>query len=55
MPTKKYHVNLSEQERQELRMLTHKGVHPTRKVTRARILVLADEERIYSNIATYLH
>jgi transposase len=55
MPTKKYHVNLSEKERQELRMLTRKGVHPTRKVTRARILLLADEERTYDNISTYLH
>ena len=55
MPAKKYHVNLSEKERQALRMLTHKGVHPTRKVTRARILLLADEERTYDNISTYLH
>jgi transposase len=55
MPTKKYYVKLSEKERQELPMLTHKGVHPTRKVTRARILLLADEERIYSTSATYLH
>ena len=36
-------------------MLTRKGIHPTRKVTRARILLLADEERAYDNIATYLH
>jgi transposase len=55
MPAKKYHVNLSEKERQELRMLTRKGVHPTRKVTRARILLLADEERPYNSISAYLH
>jgi hypothetical protein len=55
MSAQKYDVTLSEKERQELRMFTHKGVHPTRKVTRARILLLADEQRPDDKIATYLH
>ena len=55
MSTKKYQVKLSPEARHELLLLTRKGVHPTRKVARARILLLADEERRYEDIATYLH
>lgn len=55
MPAKKYIVTLSDEERQQLLPLTRKGVHPTRMVTRARILLLADEKHAYDNIATYLH
>ena len=54
MPAKKYQVGLSEKERQELRLLTRKGVRSARKVTRARILLLADEKRLCENIASYL-
>ena len=55
MSAKKYQVKLSNEERQQLLALTRKGIHPTRKVTRARILLLADEERPYDSIANYLH
>lgn len=55
MPTKKYQVNLSDEERQLLFAFTRKGVHPTRTVTRGRILLLAHEKRPYKNIASYLH
>jgi len=55
MPAKKYCVTLSDEERQQLFPLTRKGVHSTRIVTRARILLLADEARAYENIAMYLH
>ena len=55
MTARKYHVKLSNEERQQLLALIKKGIHPTRKITRARILLLADEERPYKSIASYLH
>ena len=55
MSAKKYPVKLSDEERQQLLALIKKGIHQTRKITRARILLLADEERPYNGIATYLH
>jgi hypothetical protein len=55
MPTKKYQVNLSDEERQRLLAFTRKGVHPTRTITCARILLRAHEKRGYPNIATSLH
>ena len=55
MSARKYQVKLSSEERQQLLALTKKGIHPTRRITRARILILADEERPYENIANYLH
>ena len=55
MPMKKYQVHLADDERQHLLALTRKGVHPTRTVTRGRILLLAHEQRPYTMIATYLH
>jgi transposase len=55
MAAKKYPVNLSDEERKQLLALIKKGIHPTRKITRARILLLADEKRPYKNIANYLH
>ena len=54
MPAKKYVVQLSDEERQQLVPLTRKGIHSTRVVTRARILLLADENRAYDKIALYL-
>jgi transposase len=41
MPKKKYLVDLSSDEREELRQLVKRGKHSSRKVTRARILLLA--------------
>ena len=55
MSARKYRVKLSDEGRQQLLALIKKGIHPTRRITRARILLLADEERPYKSIATYLH
>jgi len=41
MPKKKYLVDLSVDERETLRQLVSRGKHSSRKVTRARILLLA--------------
>jgi len=41
MPKKKYLVDLSSDECEELRQLVKRGKHSSRKVTRARILLLA--------------
>ncbi len=41
MPKKKYLVDFSADEREELRQLVRRGKHSSRKVTRARILLLA--------------
>jgi hypothetical protein len=43
MPAKKYRVTLTDNERQELSTLVSKGKAAARKITRARILLLADE------------
>src|SRR5215831_16600279 len=43
MPQKKYLVTLEDTEREQLEQLLHSGVHATRKVTRARILLKAAE------------
>jgi transposase len=43
MPAKKYKVRLTDDERQELSSLVSKGKAAARKLTRARILLLADE------------
>jgi len=43
MPKKKYLVDLSPEEREELRQLVRRGKHSSRKVTRARILLLASD------------
>jgi transposase len=44
MPAKKYIVNLTAEEREELEALISSGVAPARKLTRARILLKADED-----------
>jgi transposase len=41
MPKKKYLVDLSADERESLRQLVKRGKHSSRKVTRARLLLLA--------------
>ena len=43
MPAKKYHVDLSAQERRELEQMLRRGTHSGRKLTRARILLKAAE------------
>ena len=41
MPKKKYLVTLDDAEREQLQQLLRSGTHPTRKITRARILLKA--------------
>ena len=43
MPKKKYLVDLSSDERESMRQLVRRGKHSARKVTRARILLLASD------------
>jgi len=43
MPAVKYVVRLTEEERDRLQSLLRRGVTPTRQVTRARVLLKADE------------
>ena len=45
MPAKIYRVTLSDEEREELTALVKKGKGAARRMTRARILLLADENR----------
>jgi len=45
MPAKIYHVTLTDDERVELTALMKKGKGAARRMTRARILLLADENR----------
>ena len=56
MPKKKYLVDLSSDEREELRQLVRRGKHSSRKVTRARILLLASDgstdEQIVASLKT---
>jgi transposase len=54
MPGKKYIVELTNEERQELRDLISKGKLSVRKVTRARILLKADKDWKDENIVTAL-
>jgi transposase len=54
MPGKKYIVELTEEERQELQELISKGKLSVRKVTRARILLKADEGWKDEDIVTAL-
>jgi hypothetical protein len=43
MPAKRYKITLSDEEREELTQLVNKGKAAARKLTHARILLLADE------------
>jgi len=56
MPKKKYLVDLSADEREELSQLVRRGKHSSRKVTRARILLLvadgSTDEQIVSALKT---
>jgi transposase len=42
MPAKKYHVELTDQERSTLEQMLQRGKHSTRRLTRARILLKVD-------------
>jgi transposase len=55
MPAKKYLVTLTEDERRTLRELLKKGTLAARKLTRAHILLLADEGHRDDEIAVALH
>ena len=55
MPKKKHVVDLTADERTELRAFVRKGNPGARKVTRAHILLLADEDRTDAEIASSLH
>lgn len=55
MPKKIYRVNLGEEERKYLLNLFKGGKHSSRKLTRARILLLADEGKTDKTIAEVLH
>lgn len=55
MPQKKYFVTLTEAERQTLWELIKKGTLAARKLTRAHILLLADEGQSDDAIADALH
>lgn len=52
---KKYIVKLNEAERVELSGMIHKGKGSARKMTRARILLLADEGKTDCDIAAGVH
>jgi hypothetical protein len=52
---KRYIVDLTEAERAELRSVIRKGIASARRLTRARILLLADEGRTDEAIAAALH
>lgn len=54
MPKKKYLVTLDDAEREELQQLLRSGQHPTRKITRARILLKAADNCTDEQIAAAL-
>ena len=51
----KWIVDLSDEQRRELRSLVHKGKASARRITRARILLLAAEDRADDEVAAVLH
>jgi transposase len=55
MPSKIYIVDLTEEERAYLLDFIKSGKHSARKLNRARILLLADEGKVDSEIAAALH
>jgi hypothetical protein len=52
---KRYHVDLTRKERTELLGLLNRGIAPARTLTRARILLAADEHKTDAAIAEALH
>lgn len=55
MPNEKYVVNLHDDERKLLKELIKKGKGSARRLTRAHILLLADEDNTDETIAATLH
>ena len=55
MPAAKYIVDLTQDEREQLLQLLGKGKHSARKLTRARILLKADEGLNDEQVAKALH
>jgi len=55
MPKKRYVVDLTPEERTELLGLLNRGSAPARRLARARVLLLADEDRSDQEIARVLH
>jgi len=55
MPRKLYHVHLTEEERKQLESFVKQGKKSARAITRARILLFADEQKTDEDIATLLH
>jgi transposase len=51
----KWIVDLSDEQRRELRALVHKGKASARRITRARVLLLAAEDRTDDEVAAALH
>ncbi len=54
MPQKKYHVDLTAEERAEMEGLLKSGKHNSRKLTRTRILLLADAGKTDAEIVVAL-
>jgi transposase len=54
MPQKKYHVDLTDAERAELEQMLKAGKHNSRKLTRARILLVADMDQTDAEIIAAL-
>ncbi|MDQ3586601.1 MAG: helix-turn-helix domain-containing protein [Acidobacteriota bacterium] len=54
MPKKKYLVDLTTDEREQLHQLVRRGKHSSRKVTRARILLLAADDSTDEQIVASL-
>jgi hypothetical protein len=54
MPKKKYPVTLSAQERKELEAFVSRGKRSAREITRARMLLLADEGKKDADIVQLL-
>ena len=50
----KWIVDLSDEQRRELRSLVHKGKTSARRITRARVLLLAAEDRTDDEVAAAL-
>jgi transposase len=51
----KWIVDLNEEQRRELSALVHKGKASARRITRARVLLLAAEDRTDDEVASVLH
>jgi putative transposase len=54
MPRKLYEVHLNAQEREQLEVFVKQGTKSARAITRARILLFADEQKTDADIATLL-